>query len=863
MRMTIAWAFGVRLDYLLDIQQLKFKDHSSSSFALRRRSIDVVAAVNLEITAGADFAKNVRKLRQQGVGGGGFESPTCISGSTSSAEALLEFVTTIKNVDVMLRQVLDFTLPSSDMESPLSLLSRRYNLSKGLPQGLKPMQSWLENLSFSEWHRCFMLESIEVIYKTGQPLSREMEDRIEDKDNILPSSPQMFLNSPNFTGLDDAQLFEPAMDQMAYIRPDSKEELLQYIFRTWSTMVLASGLFLKILSSHHDEECFPHSNRSPYVHFALLRVAWPLRNVATLHLACFACSSKERLELVDSLSGAIWREDSHVSISRLDVRDEESRRQQVYSTTIRSCFSKSSGDLESKKNEIQSFGKEPRATSDRMWRVSPTPTSPGHEVILTGGRKQFVHKINTNLHGCSTLIEFRLARCHEVRNHQSEHHHTEEYIPNWFYKHPSPSTNLLLTYFHRFTWLWRFGIPPRNPCQVNQALIHLRSTDGFDDMGLCSDDPRSALLAREVNVVLGVLDGESIHDGEEEEVTTIGVSSSSPDSGRLLMQYRIFWIDNDTLCTELLTEPQLGIVFVPYSSEEKAAVTSESKNGGEWMKIDDFKRDMARYMFESDYTTLTAINTFETVSQGGGIVPTAETPEEAKWRDRGKAENVLGEQNGPHTLLRVSLSLSLAHLLVHTSVNILPLQMFHMPFEDDCHLFPCNISSNSSSAARNLLSLPEFCTTCFSNQAVALDWGVRPLTEKDAEGGTQSFGSSGNSHGRRGGEEQIKRKHCGHFASKDLYSMLIKSLSKLNEAELPLHLNFFEGGRKGDNTPSLCFHYEPLGYLPQGVAERGHWFFQPNQTCEDDDAILLTFLPRFQVHHNLSIYDNASNFLFY
>ncbi len=844
-RMTIAWAFGVRLDYLLDIQQLKFKDNSfASSFALPGRSIDVVAAVNLELTAGADFARDVRKLRQQGVEGG-FGSPTLNRGSTSSAAALLEFVTTIKNVDMMLRQVLDFMLPSSDMESPLTLLSRRYNLSKSIPQGLKPMRNWLENLSCSEWHRCFVLESIEVIYKTVQLSSKEVEDRIEDKGNITPSSA---INSTGFTGIDDLRVFDSAMDQMAYIRPDSKEELLQYICRTWSTMELASGLFLKILSRHHDEECLPHPNQSPYLHFALLRVAWPLCNVATLHLACFACSSKERLELVDSLSGAIWREDSHVLMSRFDVRDEESRRQHFFSTTPHSCFSKSYGDLELKKNEILSIGKEPRVTFDRMWRMSPMSSSPSpHEVILTGGKKQFVHKINTNLHGCNTLIEFRLVLCHEVRNHQSEHHHTEEYIPNWFYKHPSPSTNLLLTYFHRFTWLWRFGIPPKNPCQVIQTLIHLRSTDGFDDMGLCGDDAHSALLAREVNVVLGVLDGENINDGEEEEVTTIGVSSSPPDSGRLLMQYGIFWIDNDTLCTELLTEPQLGVVFVPYSTE-KAAVTSESKHGGEWMKIDDFKRDVARYMFESDYTTLTAINTFETISQGGGIIPTAETPEEAKWRDRGKAENVLGEQNGPHTLLRVSLPVSLAHLLVHTSVNILPLQMFHMPFEDDHHLFPCNNSSNSSSADRNLLSLPEFCTTCFSNRAVAVDWGVRPLTEKDA-----------------GGEEQIKIKNCGHLASKDLYSMLIKGLSKLNEAELPLHLNFFEGGRKGDNTPSLCFHYEPLGYLPQGVAERGHWFYQPSQTCEDD-AILLTFLPRFQVHHhhhNLSIYDNVFNFLFY
>ncbi len=872
-RMTMSWSFGVRLDYLLDIQQLKFKDYSSSKSSLPIRTFDVVAAVNIEVTACTDFARNVKKLKQQGLVGGGVgeaDSQMNDSDSTSSAAALLEFVATIKNVDMMLRQVLDFVLSGSDTESPLTSLSRHCNrLKTNLPHGLEPVRSWLQDLSSSEWHRCFILESIEVIYKSGRLSTKHMEDRIEDRDNIFPPSLLRF-NTPS----SESPLME---HQMAYIiKPDSKEDILEYICRKWSTTVLASGLFLKILSSHHDEEYLPHSRQSPYVHFALLRIAWPLANVATLHLACFSCSSKQRIELVASLFGAIRRVmNNSESLSLLETtRGDESRRQVVYSP-VTPTFSESYLGTELKKNEGLGVGKDPYILFDRLYGGASSPVSVSLSSVdaplASGGRKQFIHKINTSLHGFSTPIASRLVpHCQEVRD--PDHHYMEECIPNSSYKqHPG---SVLLTYFHRFTCLWHFGTPPRNRANVIKTLVQLRTSDGFDDMGLCDNNAHSTLLAREVNVVLGVLDGEHINvgDDDDEDRTKMGVSPQLPVSGRLLMQYRIFWVDNETLFTELLAEPQLGVVFVPSSSEADAEVIPESKKfGGEWMRIDDFKRDMARYMFESDYTTLTAINTFETVSQGGGkTVPTTEAPEEPKWRDRGKAENVFGEKNRPNTLLRVSLPLSLSHLLMHASVNTVPLRMFHMPFVDDSHLLPHHIRGNSSrrdSSAADMmknppLSLPNFCTTCFLNHTVTVDFGIRPSTEKDAEGSIRNFS---NSAGKRGGEEdeeQVQRSNYGYLASKDLYSMIIKSISRLNETELPLYLNFFEGGRKGDNTPSFCFHYEPLGYLPQGVAERGHWFYQPNtEAPETDSAILLTFLPRFQVGstytpspHNLTVY---------
>ncbi len=895
-RMAMAWNFGVRLDYLLDIQQLKYKetDYGSSSYSSSTtfgRSIDVVAAVNIEVTAGANFARKVSKLRGYRAGIG--ESPTALPAFTSgsrTAAGLLEFVATIKNVDMMLRQVFDLTLPDgSDAGSPLTLLYQIYSHPIGLLRAPKSTKrSWLGSLSCSEWHRCFIMEYIEVIFKSKQS-SEDGEDRIVDNKECA-SSPSAQQNDTSPV-LDDSHLSDLPIEQTAFIRPDSKEELLNFTCRTWSSMELTSGVFLKVLSSHNEEDKL-RRNRCSYVHFALLRVAWPLSNVATLHLASFACDSKERLELVDSLSSAIWRADEYVTISSLreEGRYEESRKQQQsyerppHTPRIPSFFPKngSSNDnglddlLELKRNEMVS-------NSIRLGKESPPPHHHHHhhnnillytqrcrefEVPPTpiGKKTLFIHKINTNLHGCDTPIEFRLVLRHGIWK-QSEN--MEEYIYNWFYRYASPS-KLLLTYFHRFTCLWRFAVPPRNQSKVAQALIHVRRTDGFDDLSLCSNKHCSALLVREVSVILGVWKGESTNDEGEGYQTLQSTILSPPGNGRLLMQYRIFWIDNDTLCTELLVEPQVGVVYVPHSVEEEeeeertGGRTASSKNG-EWVTIDDFKRDIARYIYECDYAVLTAINTFETISKDGGIVRAAAVPksesevpdkDSPKWRENGKAENVFGgEQNEPHTLLRVSLPISLSRLLVYTSVNILPLQMFHMPFEEAQRHSPFNGYNGGCGyySSRNLSSaLPQFCITCFSHRAVGVDWGVRPLPEKVMGHRRSSSGGDGdNSHGRRGGgggKEQMKDNICGHLASKDLYAMLIEGLSKLNEAELPLRLNFFEGGRRGDNTPSLCFHYEPLGFLSQDVAERGHWFYQPAPTC-GGDTILLTFLPSFQVHY--------------
>ncbi len=851
--MAIIWDVGVRLDYLLDFQPLKFGKNSSSSSSSYRldRSINMVAAVNLEIRAGANFAKEIKILRQHRAGGKGPNAPPAFTQASRAAAALWKFVTTIKNVDLMLRQFLEFTYPGSEMES------QRHRLSSLSTQGLKPMQSWFRSLNCMG-HRWFLLEYIEVIYKAKLPSEGgDEEDRIDNKVRVPP--PSLALPCP---ALDDYQMpLDSAglSEQTAFIRLDSKEELLQYTCRTWSTREIASGLFLKMLSGHHEDGSVPLNRQSYPV--ALLRVAWSVSNVATLTLACFGCSSKERLELVDSLSSAIRMEDNNVSISiavQEEGKDEESKQQQKHHHSPYHSVSKShSGDVVELRRRDEVGGKEPTHYPNSLnssWRASSTTSSfPDHEaaaVPSNGGNKSFVSKINTSIYGCDAAIEFRLVRRHGVcklsEQSMEEYAHNcklseqsmEEYVHNWFYRYASRS-KLLLTYFHRCTWLWRFGVPPRNPSQVTQALIRMRRTDGFDDTGLCGD-AHSALLAWEVSAVLGVLDVENIQGD--------AAAPAPPSNGRLLMQYRIFWTDNDTLCTELLVEPQLGVVFIPNSAEDEEKMTAEGeapKDGGEWIKIEEFKRDMARYIFELDYTTLTAINTFETISKdGGNIVPTMKTTE-TEWQVRGTAEDMLGEQNGPHTLLRVSLSVSLSHLLVYMSIHTLPLQMFHIPREDGGGRTDSNSSSKKH---RHLPSLPHFCRTCFSNWAVAVDFGVRPLPEKLMEG-SEHVDSGNGSHGRREGEEaQIEKNRIGYLATKGLYEMLIEGLSKLNEAELPLHLNFFEGGRKGDNTPSLCFHYEPLGFLSQGVAERGHWFYQPVQACGEDATILLTFLPSFEVY---------------
>lgn len=134
---------------------------------------------------------------------------------------------------------------------------------------------WLGSLSTMDWHRWFVVEYFEVLYKDDLSSGAFAELEV----------PTM----PGGTGL-------------------TKRELLAATCLAWSTLELAPGLFLKVLPALG-------SNRgaaSPPL-FALLKVVWEAPNLAVLHLGCFAMLSITRRNLLADLTRHIWGHGGHVA----------------------------------------------------------------------------------------------------------------------------------------------------------------------------------------------------------------------------------------------------------------------------------------------------------------------------------------------------------------------------------------------------------------------------------------------------------------------------------------------------------------------------------------------------------------------